>query len=183
MENTILVFDTETTGLWHKGDELDVTQPWPVQIGAVLLSSELILIGQLDILVKVPPGAVFDEHAVAIHGLTPELIEAEGMDMETGYAQFRELSRQASMIAAYNLPYDFRIMRTSAERLGMAPFFTPEQHKMCIMEQVQRDMERRVKLRVAYRKYTGLEIADAHDAFADTLAAAEVLRALVRKHS
>jgi DNA polymerase-3 subunit alpha len=184
----VLCFDTETTGLPISGvDPLDITQPWPCQLGAVLLEN-FEIVHSMNTLVRLPKAATFDPGAVNVHGITPALCRAEGKDIREVLNEFRDMAESADLITAYNLAFDDRIMHTTALRVDEGeytdrPVIPKSAQKMCIMKKVEQQLKRPIRLSGAYYVYLRKKIEDAHDAFADTLAAAEILKAIVMQAS
>lgn len=180
-----VIFDVETTGLPSPDDELSVKQPWAVQLGVVVLEDFEVVDG-LNILVRPPEGAEWQAKAVETHGITPELVDAEGYDSVLALMALRSLSRGADIVAAYNLPFDARVlratvMRTSPELFEGDPLYPAEAQKVCVMQQAAALLHGRCKLSQAYRILVGKPLEDAHDAYADCLATAEVLKAIIVK--
>lgn len=181
----VLVFDTETTGLPHQNkDPLSIEQPWPVQLGLVVLGENFEIIKSINTLIRVPKGATFDVRAVEVHGITPKLCAAEGRPLQEVLAEFRELAEEADLVTAYNLPFDERIMRTTSLRFDHAeytarPIIPHGKQTLCIMKQAEVMLNRPVRLSGAYYSFLRKKIEDAHDAFGDTLAAAEVLKVML----
>lgn len=175
----IVILDTETTGLWSRDkDELDVTQPWAVQLGAVILNDRLEIVEQINRLLIPPEGAVWTARAVQMHGITPDMASANGQPTAVVLAEFKAQIADADVVAAYNLPYDSRIIRTSGERVGIEDVLPTTADHICIMEWASHVLGARYQLGQAYRKLMGKIVENAHDAFADTIAATEVFRAL-----
>lgn len=123
--------------------------------------------------------------ATAIHGITNKRAEAEGIEVE------RCLSGIADMIAehpttplvAYNAPFDWTMFLTECERhqvehLSPAAIIDP----LIIDKQIDRYRKGGRKL-TAVAEHYGVPLGDdAHGAEADALAAARVMRAIVRRH-
>lgn len=91
-----ILFDTETTGTQEE-DRI-------IQVGAMILDSK----GQVE---------VFDElcstvlpikiDAMAVHGITPDLIEGKGVFTETNfYKTLQLLNNQDNFLIAHNMPFD-----------------------------------------------------------------------------
>lgn len=174
-----LVIDTETTGLFTKANELDVEQPWPVQLAVIVLDDQLQVTAQVNALIIPPEGAVWTEKAMQMHGINPAVVAANGRPAAEVLGELRDLAADADCIAAYNLPYDERVVRTSGMRLGLGPIFPQPSETvehLCIMEWASWKLGARYRLAQAYKQLTGKRIENAHDAFADTLAAVEVLQ-------
>lgn len=180
----IVVFDTETTGLPVSGSDMLMEQPWAVQLAAVVLNDTLEIVETLNTLVIPPPGAVWSTKAQQMHGITLEAVNANGRHTKDVLESFREMLADANMWAAYNLPYDERVIRTSAKRIGLSDIVPETCESWCIMKWASMSEFQGGKRRLeqTYRHLTGKQIADAHDAMADTLAAVEVFRILAAKN-
>jgi DNA polymerase III epsilon subunit-like protein len=184
-----LVVDTETTGLFVNGvDEMDSSQPYPVQIAAALFDlREDGYQWQLNHLVKVPAHAIIDPKSVEIHRISREMIEVNGVSPLEVYKEIREMARIAERVTAYNLEFDERIIRTSSMRMYPGvfdndPVLGNPEKQFCSMKFCQPLFKQpRQKLEQVYRRLFGTTIIDAHDAMADVLATADVLRALMRQ--
>lgn len=183
----VLVFDTETTGLPQKGGVYDDNQPWVVQLGAVLMDlSEDGYMGTIDHIVNPPEGIYFHPKALEVNGLTEEQIRRDGIDVVEAMAELRELRRKADVVSAYNLDFDERMIRSSSGRahpdfktdLVLGEHNRGVQHA-CIMKQSMTALGARYKLEQVYKRITGERLLNAHDALADTVAAAVVMKELL----
>lgn len=99
-EATLCIFDTETTGLDPANDII-------VEFAAVLLKGNQV-IDKVDILRKSAVDKMKPE-VIDLTGITPELLEAEGLDDE----EFDETIKrfyQANYIMAYNSPFDVSVV-------------------------------------------------------------------------
>ena len=99
MEKYIL-FDTETTGN-REEDRI-------IQVGAMFVDAK----GEVE---------VFDElcsatlpitiEAMAVHGITPDLIEGKGPFVDTNfYKTLQSLNNQENFLIAHNMPFDMGMM-------------------------------------------------------------------------
>jgi DNA polymerase III alpha subunit (gram-positive type) len=95
-----ILFDTETTGTLEE-DRI-------IQVGAMIVDAK----GEVD---------VFDElcstvlpikiEAMAVHGITPNLIEGKGTFIETNfYKTLQSLNNQDNFLIAHNMPFDMGMM-------------------------------------------------------------------------
>ena len=85
-----LFFDTETTGLPKKWQApVTDTDNWPrlVQIAWVLSSVDGKELAKHESIIK-PEGFLIPKESSAVHGITTEIAEAEGVDLETALDQF-----------------------------------------------------------------------------------------------
>jgi len=96
-----ILFDTETTGN-NEEDRI-------IQVGAMIVDTK----GQLE---------VFDElcstvlpikvDAMAVHGITPNLIEGKGLFIETNfYKTLCSLNNQENYLIAHNMPFDLGMLK------------------------------------------------------------------------
>jgi len=95
-----ILFDTETTGNQEE-DRI-------IQVGAMIVDAQ----GEVE---------VFDElcstmlpikiEAMAVHGITPNLIEGKGLFTETNfYKTLQSLNNQENYLVAHNMPFDMEMM-------------------------------------------------------------------------
>ena len=96
-----ILFDTETTGNQEE-DRI-------IQVGAMIVDNK----GKVE---------VFDElcstvlpikiEAMAVHGITPNLIEGKGVFTETNfYKTLQSLNNQDNFLIAHNMPFDMGMMK------------------------------------------------------------------------
>lgn len=185
----ILVVDTETTGLpLYKSSVLDSKQPWPVQVGAVLMElGEGTFQRTLNKLVLPPEGTYFHPRAVETHGITEEMVMANGSKAKEVFEELLDMSNEADIVAAYNLQFDEFVIRSASQRTSKKFIKYPvlgnadKSRHMCIMKltAANLNLSRWIKLEKAYEIYTGRTLTEAHDALADTVAAAEVYREIL----
>jgi len=95
-----ILFDTETTGNQEE-DRI-------IQVGAMIVDAQ----GEVE---------VFDElcstmlpikiEAMAVHGITPNLLEGKGLFTETNfYKTLQSLNNQENYLVAHNMPFDMGMM-------------------------------------------------------------------------
>lgn len=109
----VLVFDTETTGLWKfKLPPDNPTQPEAVQIAAKLVNDvDGRILGQINFIIKA--GSECEPQAAAIHGITNELVEQAGVARRVAIASFHNLLKAAEKTVAHNWDFDSKIIRRS----------------------------------------------------------------------
>jgi len=172
-EPTLLIYDTETTGLpnWKTpsgGDD----QPHMVQIAAILCNSETgQTIKTMNVIVK-PDGWTIPQETIDVHGITNEYALEHGIPEKEAIQQLLDLRGNAERVA-YNKTFDQRIVR-----IGLKRFFDePTQEKWaikddhhCAMRMAQKVLGgKNPKLVEAFKHFTGKEMTGAHDAMQDTL--------------
>jgi DNA polymerase-3 subunit epsilon len=133
------------------------------------------------------PGVPIPEGARAVHGITDEMVESEPKTAEVVRRLLeclRGIHALGWPLLIYNAPYDWPLLHAEAERTGVdleeippLPLIDP----LVLDRGYDRFRKGSRKLADTARHY-GVELADAHDAFADAAAAAGLLRALVRRY-
>lgn len=114
----ILIFDTETTGLPRWDLPADhASQPRIVDIAGVLCDEHGEVVESYESLVK-PEGWVVDAGAANIHGITTEIAAAQGKPIAEVMDGFDALHNQATLIVAFNIKFDDKLLRGERRRLG-----------------------------------------------------------------
>ncbi len=106
-----LIFDTETTGLPKKWNApITDTDNWPrcVQIAWQLHNEYGELIDHQDYLIK-PEGYNIPYDAEQIHGISTELAEKKGEDLEKVLYLFNEVLSKAKFVVGQNLEFDLKL--------------------------------------------------------------------------
>ena len=107
-----LIFDTETTGLPKRWDApITDTNNWPrcIQIAWQLHDDMGRLIEHKDYLVK-PNGFNIPFDAERIHGISTELAEEQGVDLNFVLEDFNRVLVQAKFVVGQNIGFDLNIM-------------------------------------------------------------------------
>lgn len=134
----------------------------------------------LDPQVPIPPGAA------AVHGVDTARARAEGADYATGYAEIRAALDTAwaagHTVVAFNAAYDLTIVHHEGLRLGHPPLAPGAVADPYVIDrEVDRYRKGRRTLTDVCAHY-GVPLDDAHQAEADALAAAGLVRTLVAAH-
>lgn len=183
-----LIFDTETTGMvqWREPPE-HPGQPDLVQLAMLLVDRDDWSIQcRASMLIQLADGVKIEPEAEATHGISAEMCARFGVAPIVAVSLFNQFCMQADAIVAHNISFDETVMRTALYRLGDKPNRMEGKSMVCTKEATTDILKLPGKygykwptLAEAYGHYTGLEIENAHDALADTLACLEVYRALV----
>lgn len=111
-----LVYDTETTGLPDWGQPSDAPQqPYAVDLAATLFDRTGLEVGRFDCIIN-NPGVIIPDDVAAIHGITTEIAQAEGIDPTDAWDGFIDLLQRADVVVGHNVKFDNRIMRIHAAR-------------------------------------------------------------------
>lgn len=119
---TLLVFDTETTGLASKSRPLtDPSQPWLVQLSALQVQLDPMRVVQSLSLIVRPDGWEIPVVAQEIHGISTEYAEAYGHDIKQVLDPFFGLwlkgeNGEMCHCVAHNWDFDKHIMSIAAAR-------------------------------------------------------------------
>jgi DNA polymerase-3 subunit epsilon len=115
--NTILFYDTETTGLpnWSMPSE-DPSQPRVIELAAELCEESTgITLGQMNVVIR-PSGWTIPAEIAQLTGITQELAEAVGVPMDSALSNFLELWMNADQRGAHNESFDMRMIRIEIMR-------------------------------------------------------------------
>lgn len=118
-----LIFDTETTGLpknWQA--PLSDSDNWPRLVQLSWVMSNGLDRQEFNFIIK-PNGFIIPAEASAIHGITQEAAEAQGVDLAFALALFRACVNVADRIVAHNLSFDRAIVGAEYYRLGLGQSF------------------------------------------------------------
>ena len=185
--DTILVFDTETTGMvdWKNPEEAG-DQPHLVQLGLLLVETrhwQPVL--SHTCLVGLKPGVRMEPGALAAHGITEAMCVEFGVPLEVACQLFVAACRRADRLVAHNLAFDRIVMRAACQRAGVGLEWLSTVPGYCTMEASTPVLglpgKRGPKwptLAEAYAFFAGQSLEGAHDASVDALACLEIYRAL-----
>lgn len=132
------------------------------------------------------PGIEIPEDASAVHGISTGQARAHGQDYATGYRQIREALtgawRAGYAVVAFNAAYDLTVLDAEARRLGWPPLddYGLVLDPYVIDRALDPEREGRRTLGALCEHY-GVELASAHHAEADALAAATLARLLPQR--
>lgn len=176
--STLAVFDLETTGI-------DVETSRIVTANVSVLDADGAVQTRSDWLLD--PGVEIPSGATAVHGITTERAQADGMPADEGVAQIisrlRTYLDHGVPVVAYNAPYDFTILNREATRHGITALsnLSPIIDPLVIDKALDRFRKGKRTLEATAAFY-GVPLDDAHDAGADAIAAGRVAQAIARAH-
>lgn len=189
MNNTIIVFDTETTGLpdWKSPSEAE-NQPHLVQLAAHMVDMDQQKVLQtMDVIIK-PEGWVIPQEVTEIHGITTEYAADVGVTESVALGMFLDMWSGRTRVA-HNTTFDNRIIRIATKRY-CKEYVIDEWHNgnyECtgllskpIMQMLPKNKYgfKMPKLEEAYKYFTGKDLENAHTAIADVNACLEVYFAI-----
>lgn len=189
--NTILFFDTETTGLpvWKEPSGSD-KQPHLVQLAAILCNADTWkIIESMDVIIK-PDGWEIPQETIDVHGITNEMALKVGMPEEKALELFLELRGNADRVS-YNKTFDQRIIRIATKRYSTDEVIEKWAIKddfHCAMMLAKPIVKcpaktkgkfKYPKLQEAYEHFFGEKFDGAHSAMVDTKACMKVYWACI----
>lgn len=172
-EGPLVAFDTETTGP-------DPDDARLVTVHLSLLQPDGTAEDRLDLLVN--PGIDIPAGATAVHGVTTEQAQADGIPTTEAVAlvvtALSAWQGDGIPVVAFNACYDFTVLDREARRHGVEPF-TPVAvvDPYVLDKQLDRYRKGSRKLGDVAAHY-GVTLDDAHEASADALAAVGIVRAM-----
>ena len=117
----IIVFDTETSGLpKSKIISPNTIHLWPfiVQFSYIIFDTETnVILKSYDAIVKVKPYNVISKDSIKFHGITQEMSELKGINIDTVLFTFISDIANADMIVAHNVEFDLNMIRVEMLRL------------------------------------------------------------------
>jgi len=168
-DKDIVFFDLEATGLNVLKDKI-------VQIALIKYSKNDPEPKELSYLIN--PGIPISEEAIAVHGLTPQLLKNKPTFGQVGDEIFKFIGN--ADLAGYNSDrFDVPMLMEEFHRIGIE--FSIDNRRLIDVQKIFYKMEPRT-LKAAYKLYCGGEFEDAHDAMADVKATIDVLIGQIAKY-
>jgi DNA polymerase-3 subunit epsilon len=177
--DTLVVFDTETTGLDTRHARIVTSFVGVIDRDGVPIESHSWL---------ADPGIPIPEQAAAVHGVTTEIAQRDGQNAREVVSEIRSVLagylERSLPIVAYNATYDFSIVHHEALRYGLEPLENPRPIIDPLVIDRAVDPYRRGKrtLSMAAAHYL-VPLDDSHTADADAIAAGRVAQAIVATHA
>lgn len=166
-----IAFDLETTGIDLANDRI-------VQIAILIFNDKWQVIHEKCKLIN--PLIPISSDAMSIHGITDYMVK--NAPPFAKIAKALALLFSGREIVGYNvLQFDLPILLAEFERCGVDPNFSS---KIIDVYKIESNLYPR-NLSAIYKKYTGYDLEDAHDALADVKATVAVLQhqlPLIKEH-
>tara|TARA_R110000850_G_scaffold63863_3_gene143928 strand:- start:49 stop:678 length:630 start_codon:yes stop_codon:yes gene_type:complete len=193
-DKTTLVFDTETNGKRPKGKNVPLgDEPAITQIAAILylgrreVAHLSCFVQPLDGMGR--PAAIPTEQFFIDSGITQETVDAVGLPLKTGLAEFNQLIKLADRLVAHNMQFDDPITRGNYMRLAAPQRDYWDTPKFCTMQSLTDVLKLPGKFGYKYpsadEAYRALVdpmgFEGAHDAMVDVKACADILWAIEDK--
>ena len=168
MKPYLVCFDTETTGL-------DVQRDWIIQLSLVKVDARTFEeVGACDWYIK-PSGAyTIAPEAQAVHHITREVLEREGVALKDVYPQMMAFLQDCDILSYNGNGFDARILYYNLQREGLTIDYDNYRFYDAYLIEMARTSRR---LTDVYRRYYGKEFDDAHNSLADVRATIAVFKA------
>ena len=118
----VLIFDTETTGLIPKHTTVLADWPHIVQLSCIFINLDKLDEMFVDNFI-INPGVLIPKESADIHGITNEIAEDKGINIQGALLSFAYFLENADIIVAHNLNFDKRIIETELKRMGYPNVF------------------------------------------------------------
>ena len=173
--DSIIIFDTETTGFDHKNDRI-------IELSAIKLtckSDNVIVEKQIDRLINLPQGMSISSKITELTGITNWQLINEGLPSKEVFNEFIQMfTNEKTLLVAYNAQFDLCFLYYSFMREGLGNVL----ENIDMLDALTVFKDRRSyphKLKDAIRAYN-LEnkVKNTHNSMDDTLALIEVLKAM-----
>lgn len=179
----VISFDVETTGF---PDRISFDMYYPpsdvnrydnsrvIQLGYCLIEDGVII---KEYVSKVKPNG-FEIKNSDIHGITTEMAEINGKDLDEVLIDFGLDLEDVDKIIAYNLPFDKNCILSEAYRVKNENLIKKFGSIMseCVLQKSKNHLKQRKwpKLVDAYSQIVGLDIVQKHDALEDSRLCGEI---------
>jgi len=198
MTNSILPYDTETTGLIRNKSYDDPEQPHLVQLAALQVTTKPLRIHQSMSLLVRPDGWEIPSYVTDIHGITTEEALARGAPEKTVLDIFLSLwsgeGDSPLLRVAHNANFDKEVIAVAIARhygrgelldlwLESPDYCTMQEAKLVVKALNKRGSIKLPKLAEVYEFFFESSFDNAHSANADVVATMEIFFALQQEES
>jgi len=193
-QDSILFYDTETTGkpLKYKAPVIDLSN-WPrlVQLAWIIADKEGNVLKKKSVIIK-PDGFSIPADAVAVHGITTERAQREGLPLKDVLEEFATDLSLAEHVVGHNIDFDQHVVGAELCRLGMDFNALMDKPCTCTMKTTTNFCAipnpntyfggyKWPSLQELYHKLFNRDFEGAHDALADITATKECFFELKRR--
>lgn len=172
------VFDLETTGI-----DVETSRIVSAYVGVIDASGSVVESREW----LCDPGVEIPEQASAVHGITTARARAEGHPapqvVREILDELNSIFERDLALTVFNASYDLTLLDREARRYGLEPLraHAPVIDPLVLDRAVDRYRKGKRTLEAAALTY-GVDLADAHDAGADAVAAGRVAQALGQRY-
>lgn len=175
---TIILFDTETTGLLKpEAASLD-DQPYIIEFFGTKIDKEFNHLSDLHFRCK-PPMPI-EDIITKITGITNQQLENKE-PFEKSYKELCDFFVGAEILVAHNLPFDRGMLANELRRIERQYMFPWPPRQVCTIEATMGIQQRRMSLANVHKHLFGHEHTDQHSAKGDVYALVRVFHQLTEK--
>ena len=168
MSVNYIAWDTETTGKYEDGTPA-ADAPYIVQIAAIKYRND-VEVGSFVTLIRPPNGIRCSDGATAVHGISQEQLESDGLSFEEAWTQFDAFTKDDTVMVAHNNRFDESVLRVNLARFGIGLKFFETKTMACTLKLRRQKQFRDGKLSEIYQEFFNEPLQDAHDALNDSRA-------------
>ena len=119
MTKCVLLFDTETTGLFPKDNSTDLSKfPHIIQLSYILYDVDsYTTVEVFNHYVKLDESVPISAEVSQLTGITREKCDTEGLPIEYCIRAFRSAYNRAELVVAHNLSFDLKMIHCEMKRL------------------------------------------------------------------
>ena len=186
LQDSILFFDTETTGVPRKYNApVSDSYNWPrlVQLAWIMTDQDGNILKRKSAIIK-PNGFTIPSDATAVHGITTESAQREGQLLKEILDEFIFDLSFAERVVGHNIDFDQHIVGAELYRFDMDYNLLMDKPSTCTMNSSTDFCAipssnsyfggyKWPSLQELYRKLFNRDFADAHDALSDVIATKE----------
>jgi DNA polymerase-3 subunit epsilon len=167
MTNHIIAFDLETTGIDVKKDSI-------IQMALIKFNSDSFEeIERMSFYILPECDFIITDEAFSKHGISAEKLLEEGVKLRDIWDKCKEFIGDCDMLSYNGNHFDVPMLYNNLLRYGLSfDFENRTFYDSIVIERKKYSM----KLSETYKRYTGEELENAHDAFFDTQALIEVFK-------
>jgi DNA polymerase-3 subunit alpha len=119
MSQRVLVFDTETTGLFPKRYGSDPLDPYAIQISYIIYENGKI-VETWNNYIRVPESAKISQEIETLTGISNNLCKTNGIAIVDALSDFIHAYSSVDLIVAHNIEFDKRVILTEIRRNASA---------------------------------------------------------------
>lgn len=165
LSNHIVSIDIETSGL-------DKNKARIIQIGGVKYSNKWKKIGEFNYYILPSEPWEMESDAEAVHGLSKSFIQEYGVPLKSIYKEWLKFLGDCDIVTYNGNAFDIPFIYVEFQREGLDPKIID--HRLIDVYKIEKEVNANT-LAAAFKRYTGKEAIDAHDANADSRMTIRVL--------
>jgi len=177
----LVAFDTETTS-----PSPNTTRLVTVAVVVLTRPDPSVQFTRVDHHWLINPGVPIPDGAAAIHGITTDKAQAEGVDSATAIGQVLEVltAHQAAglPVISHNAAFDWTVLDREARRHGHTPPAPTRVVDTFVLDKHADTYRRGSRTLTATAAHYGVTLDHAHEATADALAAARIAWAIASRY-